>query len=115
MDNLTFDITNLIVSIVCVVVARYVIPYVRQKLSNSAIKEFEWWVDWAVNWAEQICQEKGDGENKKTLVKNFLSEILKDKPNISITDDQLEILIESSVRYMNNTDIAFQAIENEDE
>ena len=56
----------------------------------------------AVDAAEQTIKASGAGAEKKAIVTEFLKEMLTAK-NISISDDQLDKLIEAAVFAMKNS------------
>lgn len=102
MDDLLFNIIKLLVIIVITAFMRYGIPLVKQIIENSKLSRAMKWVDIAVDAAEQTIKASGAGAEKKAIVTEFLKEILTAK-NISISDDQLDKLIEAAVFAMNNS------------
>lgn len=102
MDELLFNIIKLLVIIVITVFMRYGIPLVKQIIENSKLSGVMKWVGVAVDAAEQTIKASGAGVEKKAIVTEFLKEMLTAK-NISISDDQLDKLIEAAVFAMNNS------------
>lgn len=102
MDDLLFNIIKLLVIIGITVLMRYGIPLLKQAIEHSKLKGVMKWVDVAVAALEQTIRESGAGKEKKAIVTEFLKEILTAK-NISISDDQLDKLIEAAVFAMNNS------------
>ena len=98
MNSILFEILKAVVILAVILLTRYAVPYLKQILENS---KHEWvvkWVDVAVKSAEQTIK---DGEkDKKTIVTEFIKSQLI-KKNISISDEQLDNLIESAVFAMN--------------
>lgn len=102
MDDLLFNIIKLLVIIVITAFVRYGIPLIKQAIEHYKLKGLMKWVDVAVAALEQTTKESGAGKEKKAIVTKFLKEILTAK-NISISDDQLDKLIEAAVFAMNNS------------
>ena len=99
MDNdIIFTIVELIVMVLVAFIARYVIPWLRNKIGADKLAEIEEWAKNAVLMAQQVMQGK-DGADKKAYVTEFLQGLLIAK-NISLSDEQLDILIESAVKQM---------------
>lgn len=98
MNSILFEILKAVVILAVILLTRYAVPYLKQILENS---KYEWVVKWvgvAVQSAEQTIK---DGEkDKKTIVTEFIKSQLIQK-NISISDEQLDNLIESAVYAMN--------------
>ena len=98
MNSILFEILKAVVILAVILLTRYAVPYLKQILENS---KYEWVVKWvgvAVQSAEQTIK---DGEkDKKTIVAEFIKSQLIQK-NISISDEQLDNLIESAVYAMN--------------
>ncbi len=98
MNDILFEILKATVVLAVILITRYAVPYLKQIVDNS---KYEWvvkMVDVAVKAAEQTIK---DGEkDKKTIVTKFIKSQLIQK-NISISDEQLDNLIESAVYAMN--------------
>ena len=98
MDNLVFEIVRFIVVIVFILLARYGIPLLKQIASSDRMNGITQWVESAVLYAQQVHWAQ-TGEEKKEVVTDFLRRLLASK-NITITDEQLDILIEAAVKAM---------------
>jgi hypothetical protein len=100
-----------------VVVTRYLVPLIREHIDASKLSAVATWAEKAVLKAQQVMSAKS-GEDRKAVVTEFLKEILTAK-NISISDEQLDTLIEAAVKQMKieeNAGIVIEAtdkIENE--
>lgn len=99
MDEVLFKIIFALLSILCTVLTGVVVPYIKEKLGNEKLAKYEEWATLAVQCAEMIFKEQGMGADKKEYVINFLNEMF-NKNKIVITEEQLEILIESAVKQM---------------
>ena len=98
MDQIMFKIIECLVIIVFTIVVRYGIPYARKKIENENIRMLLKWIEQAVAAAEQTVH--GCGSDRKEVVLAFVRQILR-RNNISISDEQIETLIEAAVYAMN--------------
>lgn len=98
MNDILFELLKLIVMIAVLLVMRYAIPWLRSRIGVEKMAEIEKWAEKAVLMAQQVYWEKS-GEERKEIVTEFLREMLIAK-NISISGEQLEILIEAAVKQM---------------
>lgn len=98
MNNILFEILKAVVILVVILLTRYAVPYLKLVLESSRHEWIVKWVDVAVKSAEQTIKESG--EDKKAIVTKFIKNQLIQK-NISISDEQLDNLIESAVYAMN--------------
>lgn len=99
MDDILFGILEAVIVAAVAAVARYLIPYIKERLSHS---KFAWLadvVDYAVRAIEQTFKGAA-GEEKKEKVKAFLASWMA-AHHVSISTEQLDILIESAVNVMN--------------
>lgn len=93
MDEILFEVLKCVVIVVCLLITRYVIPYLKQTIEKQQNEVLNTLVQIAVRYAEQ-CYDTG--KEKKEIVTEFLKAQLQAK-NISISDEQLNALIESAV------------------
>lgn len=98
MDDLVFEIVRFVIVVAIILFARYAIPYIKRALESEKMNMVVQWVESAVLYAQQVFQTS-TGAEKKEIVKKFLLELLQSK-HISITEEQLDILIESAVKAM---------------
>ena len=99
MSDILFELLKVVVVISIMFLVRYLIPLLKTKVKNS---DLEWIYDWAVyavKAAEQTNTGSGLGSLKKTIVKDFLLKLTR-QYEITITDAQIENLIESAVYAM---------------
>ena len=101
MMELVQMIIGLVITVIVALVSRYVIPQIKEKIGAEKFNKIVGYVSYAVNAAEQIYSGTGLGEQKKEFVLNFINEQL-NKLNYSITEEELNILIESAVKSMND-------------
>ena len=99
MNDIVFDVCRIVATVIGIIIAYYVIPalktVVREHL-DSKTKEF---INSCVYAAEQIYNDPKTGTTKKKFVLKAVTDWLNAR-NIKITDEQLNILIESAVLAM---------------
>lgn len=100
MNEIVFEVLRAAVMLLVVLLVRYAIPYVKLKVEDT---KYAWLVDWvelSVRSAEQTIVGSKTGAEKKAAVTEFVKNLLYQK-NITISDKQLDTLIESAVYIMN--------------
>ena len=98
MSEMIFEILKLVVMIAVFIVTCYLIPWIRGKIGQDKLDEITKWVNAAVLMAQQVYFAK-TGAERKAIVVDLLKNILIAK-NISISDEQLDMLIEAAVKAM---------------
>lgn len=96
MNDLTFNILKIIVSVATVLISAYVIPLLKEKLNDSKYQRLLEMVEIAVRAAEQTIKGSGQGAIKKEEVVAFVSTWMVSH-GINISDSQLDQLIEAAV------------------
>jgi len=112
MSDILFEILKVLVMIAALVIARYLVPWVKDKIGAENLNAVAQWAKYAVLMAQQVLWDKS-GQDKKDYVTKFLKKMLMAK-NISISDEQLNILIEAAVKQMKmqeNAGIVIDAID----
>lgn len=100
MDDILFSIVQCVFIIVAGIITRYIIPWLKSKLDTEKFNTLELWVKAAVSAAEQILCKDCSGPEKKAYVTDIMEKYLNTK-GVKITQEQLNILIESAVKEMN--------------
>ena len=100
MNEVLFEILKAVVILAIILLGRYVIPFIKLQVEKTRYAWLINWVELAVRSAEQTILGDKSGPEKKAIVTKFIKEQLEAK-RISISDDQLDILIESAVYIMN--------------
>lgn len=113
MDELIFEVVKIVVMVVALLIARYLVPWLKQKIGAEKVAEVSMWAKQAVLMAEQVYKD-WKGQDKKAFVTEYLKKILTAK-NISLTDEQLNILIEAAVKQMKMQESSGILIEATDE
>lgn len=98
MNEIVFEVLRLVVLLAVFVVTCYLIPWIRGKIGQDRMDAVAGWVNTAVLMAQQVYHAK-TGAERKAIVIELLKEILIAK-NISISDSQLDMLIEAAVKAM---------------
>jgi hypothetical protein len=98
MNEMIFEVLRLVVLLAVFAATCYLIPWVRGKIGQDRLDEITRWVNTAVLMAQQVYNAK-TGAERKAIVIDLLRDILTAK-NISISDDQLDMLIEAAVKQM---------------
>ena len=96
------NITKCIIILLGTVITYVVIPYIKAKTTEEQRNNIYFWVQVAVNAAEQIYVEKGMGMIKKKYVVEYLR-----NKNINISEEDLNILIEAAVKELNLLQVAW--------
>ena len=100
MNDVLFSVIQIVVVIILGLVSRYVIPWLKMKLDSEKGAQLLSWVQTAVTAAEQIITGESKGSERKAFVTEYMAKLLKEK-GINITDEQLNLLIESAVKALN--------------
>lgn len=99
MNETLFQIILGVISILGTILTSIIVPYIKEKIGNEKLTKYEYWASMAVECAEMIFNEQGMGETKKEYVVNFLNQMF-NKNKVVITEEQIEILVESAVKQM---------------
>lgn len=98
MSDMVFELVKVAVMLVALLAARYIIPWIRDRMGADQLELVTSWVRSAVLYAQQTMWAE-TGAERKAVVTELLKELLTAK-NISLTDEQLDILIEAAVKEM---------------
>ncbi len=98
MNDIVFEIIKIVIMVVVLVITRYLVPWLKEKIGADKLAVAEKWVKYAVLKAQQVLWEK-KGQDRKAYVTEFLKEVLIAK-NIALSEEQLDVLIESAVKQM---------------
>ena len=86
----------LVISLIGVILTGVFVPWLKTKASSEKLNIIQMWVNIAVAAAEQIFRAPGSGPSKKMYVMEFLQ-----NKGITITDQELDALIEAAVYEIN--------------
>ena len=99
MREITLEALKLLIMVTVLVLTRFVVPWLKAKTSNETMQVVLDWTMQAVLAAEQAHQAQ-TGAERKYIVTEFIKNILIQK-NISLSDEELNTLIEAAVMQMN--------------
>ncbi len=106
VNELIFNVCLALIVAICGVIAKELIPFLKQKYSETLkrIEATKWaWavdiIDAVVRAVEQTVIEE-HGDEKKAIAKQMIYRCMKDA-GIYLTDDQIDMLIEAAVQSMN--------------
>ena len=100
MNDITFIILKLVISVVAALFAYYAIPLFKKKMADDKFAELLGVIDIAVKAAEQTVKGSGMGPIKKDNVVIYVTEWM-NKNGIEISKEQLDQLIEAAVYELN--------------
>ena len=89
-------IIKIIIPILGAIITYLIVPLIKQKTTKEQRENIYFWVKVAVQAAEMIYKEKGQGKLKKEYVVTFLQ-----SKGMNITMQELDVLIEAAVKELN--------------
>ena len=95
-NDLIFKTLEVVIIVIATIIARYVIPWIKQKVNIAKIESIYQWTDKFVHAAEQLIQGEKMGEEKLKAVSMWLKE-KSDEIGLEMTDEEIRVLIESFV------------------
>lgn len=95
MSILGDSILNLVLVVISIVISRYLVPWLKEKYTAEKLNNIYDKVSKAVQAAQKIYKESGQGILRKEYVIAYLK-----KMNINVTDAELDVLIESAVKML---------------
>lgn len=99
MNELTFDLLKIVISVCAAIITVYAVPYLKTLKEDRRYAQILDMVDVAVRAAEQTIKGAGKGMEKKKEVENIIYAWLMEK-GIEITPEQINQLIECAVYQM---------------
>lgn len=91
MIDLT-PIIEAVIALIAALVSVFLIPCIKSKVLENKLAEIMTWVQVAVEAAEQLYKESGQGAKKKQYVLDFLA-----SKGFTLNEDEIDKLIESAV------------------
>ena len=95
MNDIIFECIKITVMIVMLIITRYLIPMLKEKIGADKLATAERWTKLK---AQQVLWSES-GQDRKAYVTEFLKEILIEK-NIALSEEQIDVLIEAAVKQM---------------
>ena len=112
MNDIVFEIVKVVVMVAALLITRYLVPWLKEKIGADKLAMAEKWAKYAVLKAQQVLWDE-TGKDRKAYVTEFLKEILMAK-NIALSDEQLDVLIEAAVKQMKieeNSGVVIEAVD----
>lgn len=101
MDPQIFEIIKLVLQIILIVCSAVITPnvlkWIKQKTTKEQRDEALYWIEALTPIAEQIFNERGQGEVKEEWIIKWLAD-----HNIKLNREQLQVLIAMVVTYYNS-------------
>ncbi len=104
INDITFVVLKLVVSVCAILVTIYVIPFLKSKVDEKQWKDLLDIVEKSVHAAEQTIGAK-NGVIKKSEVMDFVIQYVSDK-GLNLTKELIDQLVEAAVYKMNNGGIS---------
>lgn len=104
MNETLFMILKYVFAILSLIVFRYVIPYVKEKLESTKYIKVVTFIEDSILAMESIITEPAKGEEKKKKALVAIHTYL-NKNGIKISEDQLEILFQAVFTNLDGTKI----------
>ncbi|MEY8416651.1 phage holin, LLH family [Tissierella praeacuta] len=89
-------IVKVIIPILGAILTYMIVPFIKSKTTKEQRENVYFWIKIAVNAAEQVYKEKGQGKLKKEYVVDYLMD-----RGIKLTVEELDVLIEAAVLELN--------------
>ena len=90
-------VVKVLIPLLGAILTYLIVPLILQKTTKQQRENIYFWVTVAVQAAEQIYKEKGQGKLKKEYVITFLQ-----SKGINLTIQELDVLIEAAVLELNH-------------
>lgn len=100
MNEALFKIIVGLIPVLATIVTGFIVPLIKSKISAEQLSTIVKWVTYAVCAAEMIFKEEKQGMTKKQYVIDFSNKLFNSK-KIVITEEQINVLIESAVKELN--------------
>lgn len=110
--ELILRIIEVLISVAAFIITRYLVPAIREWTRGTQLEQIIKWTGQAVLAAEQMYSSY-TGKERKAIVTSFLKRMLLHK-NITISDEELEMLIEAAVKEMNMNDLSLTQEDEEE-
>lgn len=101
MDENLFKIVMALIPLISAIVTYIFNNYIKVSIDAKKLKQYEEWSILAIQAAEMLFSGTGMGADKKSYVVKFLNSKI-NKNKTVLTEQQIEILIESAVQQLNS-------------
>lgn len=108
MNDAILKLAVALIGLVATYIGSVLIPNIKAKTTIEQQKTIQFWVDVAVYASEQMYNGKGLGAKKKEEVLKFIND-----KGFNVTEAELNMLIESSVKKLRNEEDKRKVLEVE--
>ena len=92
-NQLLMQILELVIMIVLGLTTAYIVPFMKSKITKDQMEILLYYVNIAVKAASQIYTKEQWAEKKEYCMK-YIKDIVDDKLNITLSDEEISTLIE---------------------
>ena len=97
MNENIFEFVLSLISLLGAVITYFAVPYIQANIDSTKLEQYQKWAALAVRTAEMLWSDTGHGEDKKKYAVKFFNDMFNSKKTV-ITEEQIDILIESAVQ-----------------
>ena len=98
MSEITFEALKLVVMIVAVLIARYLIPWLKASVDEYKMEQIYTIIQSGVQMAQQVHASES-GETRKAIVVNYVRRMLSEK-GFTMSEEEIDTLIEAFVKQL---------------
>lgn len=98
MSDITFEALKLVIMIVSLVIARYLIPWLKVSIDEHQMEQIITIIESGVQMAQQVHSSES-GEKRKQIVTEYVHNMLT-KKGLTISEEELDTLIEAFVKQL---------------
>lgn len=96
MNDLFIKVMSGLLTIFVAIIMYVVIPWIKTKITEEQMKLLEQYTEYAVRCAEQIFTPE-EWQEKKIWVTEYVTAIINDKFNLTLTTEDINTLVEGVV------------------
>lgn len=96
MNDLFIKIVTSIITIIVAIVTYVIVPWIKTKITAEQMRLIEQYTEYAVRCAEQIF-EPDEWTEKKAWVMEYITTIINDKFNLTLTYEDINTIVEGVV------------------
>lgn len=95
-NELFIKIVGAIITILVAIVTSVIIPWIKDKIGSEKLGQLDYYIEKAVRCANQVYSPD-EWALKKEFVYNYICNVINDKLNLSLTNEDINTLIEGAV------------------
>lgn len=104
MDEIILKLILACIPILGAIITYFIIPFLKSKISTEKLNQYKEYSKLAVQAAEMIYNEIGQGKTKKAYVVDFLNKKFANDKKF-ITEEDLDIIIEACVQELKKNNL----------